>query len=124
MADNDDKLKISELNPALTLDNTSETVVNKQVSGSWVTFKMTVATLAAHILEVFSSSSLRTTNKTVVGAINELQQGGGGGGSSTLASVSIILKHLVLGRNIVSKLVELKYGIVEIGKLEVRGDRA
>lgn len=88
MADNDDKIKISELDPALTLDNTSETVVNKEVSGSWVTFKMTIATLAAHILEAFSSSSLRTTNKTVVGAINELQQGGGGGGSSTLAGLT------------------------------------
>lgn len=88
MADNDDKLKISELDPALTLDNTSETVVNKEVSGNWVTFKMTIATLAAHILEVFASSSLRTTNKTVVGAINELRQGGGGGGSSTLAGLT------------------------------------
>lgn len=88
MADNDDKIKISELDPALTLDNTSETVVNKQVSGSWVTFKMTIATLAAHILEAFSSSSLTTVNKTVVGAINELQQGGGGGGSSTLAGLT------------------------------------
>lgn len=88
MADNDDKIKISELDPALTLDNTSETVVNKEVSGSWVTFKMTIATLAAHILESFASSSLRTTNKTVVGAINELQQGGGGGGSSTLADLT------------------------------------
>lgn len=77
MADNDDKIKISELDPALTLDNTSETVVNKQVSGSWVTFKMTIATLAAHILEAFASSSLTTVNKTVVGAINELKQGGG-----------------------------------------------
>lgn len=86
MADNDDKIKISELDPALTLDNTSETVVNKQVSGSWATFKMTIATLAAHILEAFSSSSLMTTNKTVVGAINELQQGGGG--SSTLAGLT------------------------------------
>lgn len=88
MADNDDKINISELDPALTLDNTSETVINKQVSGNWVTFKMTIATLAAHILEVFASSSLRTTNKTVVGAINELQQGGGGGGSSTLAGLT------------------------------------
>lgn len=88
MADSDDKIKISELDPALTLNNTSETVVNQQVSGNWVTFKMTIATLAAHILEVFSSSSLRTTNKTVIGAINELQQGGGGGGSSTLAGLT------------------------------------
>lgn len=76
MADNDDKIKISELDPALTLDNTSETVVNKQVSGSWVTFKMTIATLAAHILEAFSSSSLTTDNKTVVGAINEIKSSG------------------------------------------------
>ena len=71
MADDNDKIKISELDPALTLDNTSETVINKQVSGSWVTFKMTIATLAAHILEVFSSSSLKTFNKTAVGAINQ-----------------------------------------------------
>lgn len=99
MADNDDKIKISELDPALTLDNTSETVVNKQVSGSWVTFKMTIATLAAHILEAFASSSLTTTNKTVVGAINELQQGGGGGGSgsSTLAGLTDV--HLTSPTN-------------------------
>lgn len=77
MADNDDKIKISELDPALTLDNTSETVVNKQVSGNWVTFKMTIATLAAHILEAFSSSALTTANKTVVGAINEIKGSGG-----------------------------------------------
>ena len=84
MADDNDKLLISELDPALTLDNTSETVVNKKVSGAWVTLKMTIATLAAHILETFSSSSLTTTNKTVIGAINELNTAG----SSSLAGLT------------------------------------
>lgn len=71
MADDNDKIKISALDPALTLDNTSETVVNKQVNGSWITFKMTIATLATHILEAFSSSEFKTNNKTVVGAVNQ-----------------------------------------------------
>lgn len=88
MADGD-KLKISALPAALTLDNTDVLPVVQGQAGSATTKKTTVETLGSHFAETMQfASELQTQNKTLVGAINELQQGGGGGGSSTLEGLT------------------------------------
>ena len=43
--------------------------------------KVTLRAIADKIISSLTYSSLNTTSKTVVGAINELEQGGGGGGT-------------------------------------------
>lgn len=88
MADGD-KIKITALPAALTLDNTDVLPVVQGQAGSATTKKSTVETLGSHFAETMQfASELQTQNKTLVGAINELQQGGGGGGSSTLAGLT------------------------------------
>lgn len=84
----DDKMKISALPSALTLDNTDEAPIVQGGVGSKTTKKATISVIATHLLEVFQISSLQTTAKTIVGAINELFNSGGGGGSSTLSGLS------------------------------------
>ena len=85
----DDKVKISDLTPALTLDNTDDLVIDQGPVGSRVTKRTQVEVLGTHFAESMNfSSALETTSKTLVGAINELAQGGGGGGSSTLAGLT------------------------------------
>lgn len=88
MADGD-KIKITALPAALTLDNTDVLPVVQGQAGSATTKKSTVETLGSHFAETMQfASELQTQNKTLVGAINELQQGGGGGGSSTLEGLT------------------------------------
>lgn len=85
----DDKVKISDLTSALTLDNTDDLVIDQGAQGSRVTKRTQVQVLGSHIVEDMEfSSALQTTSKKIVGAINELAQGGGGGGSSTLAGLT------------------------------------
>lgn len=50
--------------------------------------KTSLGAIAEKINTSLTYSGLNTTSKTVVGAINELEQGGGGGGSSTLAGLT------------------------------------
>ena len=89
MPDSDDKIKISELTAALSLDNTDDLVIDQGPAGSRVTKRTSLETLGSHIAEDMSfSSELQTTNKHIIGAINELHNGGGGGGSSTLAGLT------------------------------------
>lgn len=84
----DDKMKISALPSALTLDNTDEMVLNQGAEGSKTTKKGTISVIATHFLEIFQINTLQTRAKTIVGAINELFNGGGGGGSSTLSGLT------------------------------------
>lgn len=85
----DDKIKISALPSALTLDNTDEMPVVQGGAGSKTTKKLTLSVLGSHLLEVMQfASHLQTQSKTIVGAINELFNGGGGGGSSTLSGLT------------------------------------
>lgn len=85
----DDKVKISDLTAAITLDNTDDLVIDQTINGSRITKRTALAVLGSHIAEEMEfSSELLTESKKIIGAINELQQGGGGGGSSTLAGLT------------------------------------
>ena len=51
--------------------NESDLLIISKANGS-VTYKMTVSQLAMEILSVMEFQSLDTTDKTIIGAINEL----------------------------------------------------
>ena len=68
----DDKIKISALPGALSLNNTDEMAVVQDSGGSKTTKRSTVQALGSHIAETMNfSSELETTADSLVGAINE-----------------------------------------------------
>ena len=68
----DDKIKISALPSALSLNNTDEMPVVQESGGSKTTKRSTVQALGSHIAETMNfSSELETTANSLVGAINE-----------------------------------------------------
>lgn len=70
--------KISELKNALSVQLTDlfETTVIE--NGEYKTRKQTLSAIANAILNAFSFSSLKTTSKTIISAINEAYENGGG----------------------------------------------
>lgn len=90
MPDVDDR-SISQLTtaPDITADTLVEVATPDQSSASgYSSYKEVLSTIFDKILNTFSfTQRLNTNNKTVFGAINELQSGGGGG-SSTLAGLT------------------------------------
>ena len=74
--------KISELDQALQINNDAVFPMSQDNSGTDTTYKTTITQLSTEIGEGQTFSNLQTTDKTLVGAINEVAQGGGGGGSS------------------------------------------
>ena len=76
--------KISELDQTLNLDEQAEFPLSQDNGGTPTTFKAKLTQIATKIIEAITFSNLTTTNKTVIGAINELDAGGGGGGASEL----------------------------------------
>jgi len=69
----DDRIKISALPSALTLDNTDVLPIVQGIGGDSPSTKKAVLTLlASHILETMSFNNLNTSDKTIVGAINSL----------------------------------------------------
>lgn len=88
MADSDDRIKISELPSALSMDNTDDLVVDQGMAGARTTKRVSASVLGSHITEVQQNSNLETTNKTIIGAINELNAGGGGGGGGSWTDIS------------------------------------
>lgn len=74
--------KISELDQALQINNDAVFPMSQDNSGTDTTYKASITQLSTEIGESQTFSNLQTTNKTLVGAINEAAQGGGGGGSS------------------------------------------
>ena len=69
----DDKIKISALPSALSLNNTDVFPVVQGMDGdNKVTSKAALTVLAAHILEVMQYNNLDTANKTIVDAINSV----------------------------------------------------
>ena len=74
--------KISELDQALQINNDAVFPMSQDNSGTDTTYKATITQLSTEIGEGQTFSNLQTTDKTLVGAINEVAQGGGGGGSS------------------------------------------
>lgn len=80
--------KISELDQALQINNDAVFPMSQNNSGTDTTYKASITQIGAEIAEDQTYSNLLTTDKRLVGAINEVVQGGGGGGSSTLAGLS------------------------------------
>lgn len=74
--------KISELDQAIQINNGAVFPMSQDNSGTDTTYKATITQLSTEIGEGQTFSNLQTTDKTLVGAINEVAQGGGGGGSS------------------------------------------
>ena len=74
--------KISELDQALQINNDAVFPFSQDNSGTDTTYKASITQLSTEIGEGQTFSNLQTTNKNLVGAINEVAQGGGGGGSS------------------------------------------
>lgn len=74
--------KISELDQAIQINNDAVFPMSQDNSGTDTTYKTTITQLSTEIGEGQTFSNLQTTDKTLVGAINEVAQGGGGGGSS------------------------------------------
>ena len=68
----DDKIKISALPSALSLNNTDEMAVVQDSGGTKTTKRSTVQALGSHIAETMNfSSELETTADSLIGAINE-----------------------------------------------------
>lgn len=68
----DDKIKISALPSALSLNNTDEMAVVQESGGSKTTKRSTVQALGSHIAETMNfSSELDTNADSLIGAINE-----------------------------------------------------
>lgn len=80
--------KISELDQALQINNDAVFPISQDNGGTDTTYKVSITQISAEVGEDQTFSTLDTTDKTLVGAINEIAQGGGGGGSSTLAGLS------------------------------------
>ena len=74
--------KISQLDAASAVNSDAVFPLSQLVNGTETTQKGTVGQVGSYIAGTQTYSSLNTTSKTVVGAINELEAGGGGGGTS------------------------------------------
>ena len=71
----DDRIKISALPSALLMDNTDVFPVVQGMTGdSKATKKAAVTLIAAHLLETMQHNNLDTTDKTIIGAINEVAE--------------------------------------------------
>lgn len=79
----DDRIKISEFSTPVSLNNDDVIVIVQNVGGVKTTYKAPLTLLATQLLKNMQfASDLQTTNKAIIGAINEVAQGGGG--ASTL----------------------------------------
>ena len=75
--------KFSELETASEIKNSDFMALSQDTGGgALVSLKATILAIATKMLTAINfTSALSTTDKTVIGAINEVAQGGGGGGS-------------------------------------------
>lgn len=82
-------IKISGLTTASQINNGDNIELSQDSGGgNLVSLKATILAVATKILKGINfTSDLQTTDKTIIGAINEAAQGGGGG-SSSLAGLS------------------------------------
>ena len=74
--------KFSELETASEIKNSDFMALSQDTGNGLVSLKATILALATKMLTAINfTSALSTTDKTVIGAINEVAQGGGGGGA-------------------------------------------
>lgn len=86
--------EIHDLNPVGTVTSDDLLASQQDAGGStWVTGKLSLSALGVFINNVLQyASALHTTNKTIIGAINELKSGGGGASDlDDLTDVSITM---------------------------------
>lgn len=84
-----DEKRISDLYTAPDVDEDTLLEVTTVDGGGNSSYKSTLSFIFDKILKATRfTQRLNTTDKTVFGAINELQAGGGGGGSSTLSGLT------------------------------------
>ena len=77
--------KISEMETASVINNDDNLELSHSVNGGFTSVKASILAIAMKMLTAINfTSALQTTDKTVIGAINEVAQGGGGGGASDL----------------------------------------
>ena len=78
--------KFSELETASEIKNGDFLALSQDTGNGKVSLKATILALATKMLTAINfTSALTTTDKTVLGAINEVAQGGGGGGTDVIA---------------------------------------
>ena len=71
--------KISEMATASVIENDDNLELSHSVNGGFTSVKASILAIATKMLTAINfTSALETTNKTVIGAINEVALGGGG----------------------------------------------
>lgn len=83
-----DDIIISELTNAPQIDDSAVFPLTQDNGGSPATFKGTMSQVAGKVAEGTTYVNLETTAKTLVGAINEVNQGGGGGSADIISEAS------------------------------------
>lgn len=78
--------KFSELSTASEIKNSDFMALSQDTGNGMVSLKATILAIATKILTAINfTSALTTTEKTIIGAINEVAEGGGGGGTDVIA---------------------------------------
>lgn len=76
--------KFTDLTQASTINETDIVATSQYSGGIWSSLKATISQIANKIVSGINYNSLSTTDKTIIGAINEAAQSGGSGGHTIL----------------------------------------
>lgn len=76
--------KFTELTQASTINETDIVATSQYSGGMWSSLKATISQIANKIVSGINYNTLDTTDKTIIGAINEAAQSGGSGGHTIL----------------------------------------
>ena len=76
--------KFTELTQASAINETDIVATSQYSGGIWSSLKATILQIANKIVSGINYNSLSTTDKTIIGAINEAAQSGGSGGHTIL----------------------------------------
>lgn len=76
--------KFTELTQASAINETDIVATSQYSGGIWSSLKATISQIANKIVSGINYNSLLTTDKTIIGAINEAAQSGGSGGHTIL----------------------------------------
>ena len=76
--------KFTDLTQASAINETDIVATSQYSGGIWSSLKATISQIANKIVSGINYNSLNTTDKTIIGAINEAAQSGGSGGHTIL----------------------------------------
>lgn len=76
--------KFTDLTQASSINETDIVATSQYSGGIWSSLKATISQIANKIVSGINYNSLSTTDKTIIGAINEAAQSGGSGGHTIL----------------------------------------